>query len=223
MKRTCALLLAVTWLVLSSQAASAQLLTGKGVKAGLSIAKLAVSHQFVESSDFKTGFCGGFYVSLGLLPQVEIQPQLLYAERGGKYKVTSTDEQGNPIDSDDLVYKFNYLSFPVLARISLPIESRYVPAVITGPALDIRLSAKEYLPRDQVLQDSGDREQDADWVKSMDVSWIVGAGLDVELTSTNLLIEALYSFGLSDINDADFEGASKIHNRSFMLMAGFGF
>jgi hypothetical protein len=85
-----------------------------------------------------------------------------------------------------------------------PSQGRYVSSNAAGFAQRLRASdAKE--------------EEDNDEITNVDVGVVVGAGM----TFDRLVIEARYSFGLTDVRGAEFE--DKAQNRVFSVLAGVRF
>jgi hypothetical protein len=94
-----------------------------GVEGGINLANLNgrnVNDVFAS----RLGFVGGAFLDLPLSPSLAIQPEVLYAQKGGKYN-------GNN-------YQLDYIEVPILLDITLlgPL------GVILGPSIDSKVADK---------------------------------------------------------------------------------
>src|SRR6185503_8822274 len=123
--------------------------------------------------DSKAGFHIGGLAHIHLSPHFGVQPEIVYSEQGGK-------------DGEDK-WSINYLNIPVLFQYMTGGGLR----LQTGPQLGFALSSKIK---------SGDIERNIkDDVKTVDVSWSLGAS---------------YNIGLTNFNDA---ATPEVRNRVFQL------
>ena len=206
--------------------ALAQGLTGKGVKAGLSLATLVEKSsgdfELIGDSDTRTGICAGGFLTFGVGTWLEIQPELLYAQRGAQYGVTVRDEVGDSSDGT-MKWNINYLEIPVLARVVLPVAGRFVPGFYVGPALALKLAARGKGPCDALLVDCEEVDEELDWVAGSDFLLVFGTSFDVGMSKARFVIDVRYQVGLTAINDPVSSSVPKIKNRAFTVTAGYGF
>ena len=140
-------------------------ITGKGIRLGGGWRSLSTnSDAFEEGSS--GGFMAGVFVTYNLSPKAAIQPELVYAEKGG---ATSNLFYSAGLES-------NYLELPVLFKYTLTPPRRLTPSLFVGPAVSTLLSANLF---SHLF--FGDEEHDIkDGLKSMDVSVVLGGDLEFE-------------------------------------------
>jgi hypothetical protein len=148
-----------------------------GLKGGLNLAKFDIA-QGVSNIDNRTGFHGGAF-ALVKLTKIGIQPEVLFSKQGSSYRVNTTDVEAN----------FDYINVPIMLKLYLAAGLN----LQAGPQFGF-LSTSEL--RETVsgvvsVQDARDRLG-----KKSDTSLAFGAGWDLPF---GLMIEARYTFGLSDI------------------------
>jgi len=197
----------------------AQGLTGKGVKAGLSSSLF--TNDIFGDTDRKAGICAGGFLTFQVTPNLAIQPELLYAQRGGKYVTNATNEMGEVTGEVDANYNFDYLELPVLLRVSATGGGKVSPAFFAGPSLAFKLSSTSSASGDPVLQDVSNEESDMEWIRSTDLRLTFGAGLDIDAGSNTIFLEGRYDVGLSNLNDS--EGPAVMKHRIITILAGIGF
>ena len=98
-----------------------------GIKGGANMAN--VNGNFADPlADWKSsvGFCAGIFLELNLGRVLTIQPEALYTVKGA--------------DSGTGKLKFDYIEFPILLKIRIPISSVH-PFVFAGPAFGFNLNA----------------------------------------------------------------------------------
>ncbi len=167
-----------------------------GIKAGMNMADITGD---AENTDMKAGLVVGAFAELNL-GMVNIQPELLYSMKGAK--------------SDDISNEYNYFEIPVLVKYKLPLPGKLTPSVYAGPVFSLLLSAES------------DGNDIKDQLKNNDIGIIIGAGINMDMSSYVLTFDARYNMGLSDINNLDdaLPGSEdEFKNSTIMLMAGIGF
>jgi len=207
----CIVLLLVA--LVAAQATAGSL--GKGIKAGISYAK--ITNDFAGDSDYDLGVAAGISLSYDLVPGLTIQPELLYVQQGGKYDTTIFDAGGGILGTGEFVWNLNYIQLPVLARLNLPVVGALLPTIIAGPALSFKASSSFSMEQDGTTLESGDIED----VKSTDLSLIVGLGFKVGAGPAGVTVDARYNLGSTNLNDAGTD--TTIKNRGFQVLAGFQF
>jgi len=120
------------------------------------------------------------------------------------------------------MYKINYLEIPVLLKAEF-----YIPYVFAGPSIGLLLNSKLVTEAEQ-----GNASIDTkDVTESMDVSAVVGAGLNFSFGLVSLFLEGRYQLGLTDILkdgtiyvlDEPIELAGTVKNRGTQVMIGVMF
>jgi hypothetical protein len=171
-----------------------------GLKAGLNFSTVSDT-----DGDSKTGLIFGAFYSYELNDSFSIQPELLYIQNGNK-----AEEGGITFKT-----KLDYLVIPVLAKFKFQGSETVKPYVLAGPYLGLKMSAKL-----SAEGDGGSADTDLDGAKGTTFGVTFGAGIGVKMGDGNILVEARYNLGLSNIYDADYLDCK---NRSFSLMVGYGF
>jgi opacity protein-like surface antigen len=215
------LIMVIGIILLLGVAASAQTaavgVTGKGLKLGFDVAKIKTDYnELDEFLDSRVGFTGGAFLTYSLNRQFAVQPEILYVAKGA--------EKGLFIFT--FYWDINYLEVPVLLKYDLVPDGSVHPNLFAGPALDILLSSKI-----GVLDESLDV---ADGMKSMDISLILGGGIDYR----RVTFDFRYELGLVNTVDADkvnkltgaepddfyyLEGDPTIKNTNLSFMIGVRF
>lgn len=170
-----------------------------GIKAGANFATVSDS----DEGETKTGLIFGVYYAYDLNDSFAIQPELLYIQNGVKVSDSGAT----------LKWNFDYLVIPVLAKYKFEASETVKPYIMAGPYLGFKLSAKIKGESDDVSL-----EADIDEAKGTDFGVVFGGGVGVTMGSGQLLLEARYNLGLSEIME---DYTSK--NRSFSLMVGYAF
>jgi hypothetical protein len=175
-----------------------------GVKAGLNLAN--VMGDDAEETSMKVGAVGGVFMCYDITEIFALQPELLFTMKGAKY------DEGDTTMS----WKTSYIEIPVLFRVNLPTEGKIKPMLYAGPALGILMSAK-------------DEDEDVkDYLKTMDIGVVAGAGVAYQLEKGAISFEARYEIGMStvyDLTDEELEGREQpdLKNSVISFMVGYGF
>jgi len=159
---------------------------GLGIRGGVNFANQSITDI---NTDSRTGFLAGAYVILAFSEKWGIQPELLYSS------------QGSELPDVDELYKFNYLSIPVLLR--------WKPANVlsfeAGPQFSSLLSAKN---------DSGGSIKEQ--FKNSDFGLVVGATLHLPL---GLNAGVRYVWGFTNV--ADLQDDTEVKNTAVQVYAGW--
>lgn len=172
-----------------------------GVKAGVNFSSITFESPDEDRSlDWRLGAVVGGFVRVPLLSWVDLQPEVLYAVKGGK-------EDAFGVSSAVLL---DYLEVPVLARIPFAGRKYFI---VAGPYLGVRVRARTR------TEFSGSTEEVdiSDSVERLDYGVSAGGGVEIG----SIVIDGRYSFSLSDI-DADIDEV-KGKNRVITATVGFRF
>jgi len=184
-----------------SNAIQAGQISGKGLKAGINLAK----SSGVVNPKFKTGFVGGGFLRYKLSKAFSIQPELLFSMKG--YNV---DEDFLTVDA-----RFSYLELPVLAKLTLLNHVPLKPEFYVGPALGYNLT-NEFESR---FSSNGPvvASGDITGFNDFDLGLVFGGNFSFELGSGQMLLDFRFNLGLRDWESQ--LGGSK--NRAISIMAGY--
>lgn len=197
-----------------------------GIKAGVNVADwdgetMQSVQDLVEmtngsvSQQMRTGFHAGAFVNIPVAPGFEIEPALIYSQKGtvlkGKIPVEEVDFLNAQVT---LTNKAEYIDLPVLAKVYIG-EGFHVFA---GPQMS-------YLVSNKVSAEAGAlgfKALNQEWdMKSgfREVDFAVTGGLGYKFTS-GINISAGYDYGLSSI---DKNGSFDTYNRVVKASVGFTF
>jgi hypothetical protein len=195
--------------------AQAQSVKGWGVLAGYTSADQEWEPSLFDTKS-REGFHAGIYAEWLNLPYVSVVTGLMYTQKGAGDEMPITGEDSPTVLEIRTDYaKFDYLSLPVLGKVSLP-WGTLSPYLLAGPRLDILLG----------------HSQDHDFMKSVNEEYepvVVGltAGAGVQAPGilpgnafvefrVNLDITEAFKGGNPNLVDVD------IKNKSFDISLGVG-
>lgn len=200
-----ATLLAIMGLVAAPAAAAGK--WNFGLKAGASFSNVSWSDDAGDEKTLIQPTFGGFVV-FNLSPTMAIQPEVNYLVTGESW---STSE-------GTVSEKFTYLQIPVLLKIKLMKEGKFIPVVFVGPAVSFLLSMTE------------GGESFKEFFKSTDFGLDFGLGGEMGAGKMKVAFDARYYLGLTNaysapdiiitsIAPSDFS----MKNRAFSLTVGLLF
>lgn len=166
--------LAIILVLLLATSAFAQGLTF-GVKGGINYATL--SGDDVVDAEWKLGFAAGAVAAFDVMDMLVIQGEVLYSMKGAEYE-------------GDISTDLTYIEIPVLLKYTIPMEGMIAPNLFIGPSIGIILSAEA---ADEDIKDD---------TKSLDYGVVVGAGVDFDLGTGKVTVDARYNYGLTSIDDS---------------------
>lgn len=184
------ILLAAMAVIMVAFSASAQFRWG--IKLGMDINKMSFEKNTLFDSDNRTGFTGGLMTEFTVpIVGLGFDASLMYTHKTSKLVEASDHSNSTNLNS-------NYLEIPIHLKykIGIPaIGSLVSPYIFTGPNFGFLLSKKKFA---NLIER-----------KNCDVSWNVGAGLQL---FSHLQIGASYGFGINKAvginNAADMIGVS---------------
>jgi hypothetical protein len=186
----------------------------KGVKAGVNLASFRGEFADLADAKIRTGFVGGAFVAFGFAPDLAVQVEALFSQKGAKFESVGMDEEGNPTGQTyDTFVKVNYLEVPVLLRGTLLRGAPVQPMYLIGPTAGISLGG--------TVESDGLPDADLDELKSVDLGLVLGAGAAFRLGGRKVTAEFRYTTGFGDIYDLS--GNAESVNSVFSLMAGIAF
>lgn len=205
MRAAAAMTMCAVAMVAMASAPSAQGL-GYGVKAGVTLADLHEDDNGETTPfDFRVGPVIGAFVTWPLGSRVELQPEVLFTQKGAKF------EQGGAT----LTQKLDYVDVPVTVSYRLFGGSGRNVAVFAGPSFGIRVRAKSSA---SVSGGATIEDDVSEQVKQTDLAVVGGLAYH----RGRLVVDGRYSWGVSDI-DEDTTDNIKIMNRGISFLAGWKF
>lgn len=147
-------------------------------------------------------------VALGLVGNIKItswlyfQPEFLYFQKGGKYDVQVEIPVSIPGFGVNVVDNrlLEYLEIPLLLKVYWPVKWRVVPTFLTGISAGLKLRGQ--LENNVNISISGYNipyfrtEDITGQLNTIDLSYVIGGGLDFKLGRGKLAIDQRFSFGL---------------------------
>lgn len=174
-----------------------------GVKAGYNS-----SQQRAEEGDqgfdidkiSLSGASFGAFAAYRLGRLFSVQGEILYFDKGGSYDVqVPLGIPGLTVTAHD-ERRLSYIEIPLLVKLSLPLWRTVRPTILTGPSFGYNLKAD--LRSDILIKVAGfpfeirDKRDIKDEANDMEMSWIVGGGLDIDLGKATLVLDQRFFFGL---------------------------
>jgi len=160
---------------------------GFGAKVGMNMAKFSGSDADLgdESPGFKLGATVGGFVTYSLSDKLTIRPEVLFTQKGTKYKISEEGIDGT------WKFKMNWLDIPILVVYQVVDNIN----VIVGPYFDLYLGGEIV-----VESDFGDFDEkiESEDVSSLGFGLIFGGAYGV---TDNIDVEARFALGLSSIDD----------------------
>ena len=205
MKRIFCLACTIIFLVSSSSFGQS---INTGVKVGLNSATIGGSDASGQSI---TSFNAGIFATFNVAGLLALQPELLYTLKGYKmdYPV-ATIQEPIPFGSGNVTGKISYLEIPVLLKLNTSSFSIIRPNIFAGPEVAFKLSSK-------ATSGSPSSEQDLQNINATDFGIIVGAGININLPVTTIMVDIRYDIGIRDLNS--YSNPPDIKNRVLSLNA----
>jgi hypothetical protein len=188
-----------------------------GIKLGINFSSM--TGDGLGKMSARPGFAFGVFLERFLLPNLSIQPEILYSVKGAKE--TWTDEFFGETYTDVYTMTISYIEIPVPVKLhfSLP-GSPITPHVMAGPSFNFKAGAKV-----KVDYEGESYESDWDEVKSFDIGLQIGGGIQINSPfGLNSAIKGLkfnihYEQGLGNIKDTDYGWDAKNTNISLRIGA----
>jgi hypothetical protein len=160
------------------------------------------------TASFRAGFAVGAFATVGLIKNLALEPQVVYAMKGSKV-VDGTD---------NINLKSAYIEIPLLLKARFPSTSGNIsPHFYLGPQVGFRVSCK-FSDTNTSGTDTSDCKNDPDFTtKQEDFNLVMGAGLDIG----RALVDFRYDMGVSRIQAPTVSDALDIKNRTFYLLVGW--
>ena len=192
-----------------------------GLKGGLSIMKIKSSDT--QDSDSIVKPCFGAYLTVNYENGFAIQPELLLLMKGGK---TDYSTYGILAVEEDV---YTYLEVPVLAKYRLNSNDNIGLSIFAGPSIGMLLGTHykltgydaDYLAYLLGINTEGTAKDLGIDTNTFEFSLQFGTGMDFEIRSGTLTVDARYCIGLTNVIDTNPEVGNK--NNGFIIMAGYTF
>ena len=195
-----------------------------GGRAGLNLANVGGDND-MEDVDNRIGFHLGVMAQHTLMPNMLIQPELIYTNKG-YYSEGTEVISGVSVDYEQTV-KLDYIEIPLLIKYDLPMNNMAIQPYI-GPSLGFLLLAEVEAEASANGISVSDTEDIKDETSSIDLG--LNLGVDA-IVGKNIMVGLRFNLGLINLDDSkDEDDNSKSEdedptyfNRAIMLNLGFLF
>jgi opacity protein-like surface antigen len=218
-KNTLALLIVFLALLLTKSSAWAAERPTFGLLGGLSLGNIVFDPDRppVRRSFSTRGGLGGF-VEFDLSPTLALQARAMYVQKGANLSGALGDGVRGGY------FKGDYVTVPLLLKYK-PDLPRLRPYVMVGPEIGFKTHVEATVTDAAFLAPGEKRsvEDFGDDVDSTDVALDFGAGLEIPSRHVAILIEALYWWGLKNVDASPEAGESAVKTRTFLVNVGVRF
>lgn len=167
-----------------------------GVRAGINGANFSGDFGQVAQSSLRYGLNAGFVSEVELAHPLSLHGEIAYSNKGAKVDERGTDVNGNPVVASQDTWSLNYIEVPVLVRARLKRGRGTTLFAELGPSFGFALGGRF------VWGSPGIPETDLkDVMKSVDVGFALGTGMEFASGPGRLGIDARYTRGFSDLYD----------------------
>ena len=183
--------------------ASAQKLN-YGIKAGSNFAVQSETGDLYNNEDIKIGLHFGAFGNLSLSDNFKLQTEINYEQKGSAY--------------DDVTNSYEYISIPVLARVSLG-KSLKTPLhfnIYAGPYSAFLINAESEVSEIETEGQTIDKKDDTE---NTEIGLVGGFGVNYPINNSNVFLDFRFGLGLTefDKNDED------LRNKYFGISLGLEF
>ncbi|WP_020531535.1 porin family protein [Flexithrix dorotheae] len=203
MKKSCLLLLVPMFLC---SALSLQAQVWMGLKGGYNSSQVVLDPN-LNTATTLTGYLGGVILKVSANPNVGLQTELNYSQKGWTELTRSTNGEINPNLS--FTMRYNYIDFPILTNIFVG-KKRVKYFLNFGPHLSYLLSASNTTNdtrADQSTVLEPTYPYDEGTAKPVEFGVTVGLGLTIDMLKGTFQFEGRGTMGLNNIIDRESEGA----------------
>ncbi len=195
-----------------------------GLQAGINLADVNVDPLPTDyETSMRVGFMVGGILNFNFSPLLGLQIEPAYIQKGASVDI-STTESGTSYKAEG-TYSADYLDIPVLLKVSL-VNQQLKPFLTAGVSLavllgDVKLNLDKITMngQDVTSQVPSSQKEQIQKGKSTDFILNFGGGVLIPLEQVELLIEAQYNLGISNVNDEPNDD-SEINTRGIQIKAG---
>jgi hypothetical protein len=168
-----------------------------GVKGGLTVNKMLVSHDWSATNYYSGGQALAF-AHLNFNSWVGTALEVGFSQSGASR--FATEATNGPRMTD---YRLSNVQANLLTYFKLPVLSVYEPKIFIGPSMDANVYATGNVEGMTAAGTPLKYRVDAtNNFKSMDWAMIVGLGVDFDIKFATLMIDARYRHGITDVNNS---------------------
>lgn len=188
-----------------------------GIAGGPSLIYLRGNEFLKSNAQANLGYSGGATVEYKFNSVFSLLGNVFYERKGAKAHTIFTDNLGNIISEGNLLYNFDYLTLPVLARLTVG-QDKFKAFFNVGPYLGILIrhrtkfsDATVHIPNTESTQA----------YSRLDFGITSGIGLALPINEKlNFTVESRYNFGIKNINNMPFSSEYAINTTSVNALVG---
>ncbi len=212
MKRIAVLSSLAAAILLTLSSAPARADVRLGLKAGIVTSQLGSS---LGDLKWRSGAGGGASLALGLTPNLELVPELLWLRKGSTFTENDVVIGGVSFGTVRTGIDLDYVTIPVLLRLRTSSPGPVNFMLVAGPTVSFKM--------DEKLGVSGlaNYSLGSDQVETFDYGIAGGAGLLGRAAGLRWTIEGRYEQGLADVSKLPF--GPELKNGSVQVLAGLEF
>jgi hypothetical protein len=178
-----------------------------GMIGGLNSSSLSLKPADNFNVEGRTTFGVGLFMNAYANEILSVQITPMYLQKGANAKYDINFLNYTEFRSD-------YIEIPVLLRMNFD-SGALKPYLLAGPSLGFQLNST-------YLDGNGNEVDISDKTKNLDLSLVIGAGLEIEFDKLSLFGQLTYSHGLSNLDNSDgfFDFTDEIYTRSIGFYVG---
>ena len=193
--------IAFTFLTASIESHAQTKVWSIGPEAGITSSSFGMD---APANDSKVGAVGGLFLTYSILNTFAVTTKFLYYQKGGYFS------------SSDTKQTVSYFEVPIVGRFFLNKSGNFRPNIFVGPSFAFLTGASQKVGSGESVKYNNYK----DIYNGLDVGVTGGIGFNFRiLNETYFIIDARYTYGLSDITKAN----GNVSNNSLGVTAGISF
>lgn len=191
-----------------------------GIEGGPSLISLYGNDKVESYNDLSLGFSGGLSFQYNFSKLVALRTNINFDRKGLTTKNQATDENGDPIGELTFHSNFNYLTLPILGRLTFGKKINFY--VNAGPYLGYLLSQRDIT---EAFGEYPKSEMDnTDNFKQLDFGITSGLGMNFPIQEKLLLsFEIRNNLGLTNISSLPVYNDGSLKTNSTNLLIGIAY
>lgn len=191
-----------------------------GIEGGPSLTYLRGNEVLKEINDPTIGFSGGVTFQYNFPKIVSLRTNVSFERKGSVVKSNFTDANGNPMGEFKVYTNFEYLTLPVLARVSFGKKFKFFTNV--GPYFGFLI--KQTFVTEETDQFQGGTSDNTENDKRFDVGLSGGIGGSLTVKGKFVItLEARHNLGLYNVSKVPVANDGSILTNSTNLLIGFAY
>lgn len=194
-----------------------------GIEGGFSIASLRgeINNNYRNS---RIGYSGGFFVQYNFNEVISMRTGGFYERKGSSLELPATDPIGNVvIGTIHGKENFDYLTIPLLLRVSFGKNLNYNYFVNAGPYIGFLIKQTEYKEAFQGYPSGSNLDRTGNF-KKIEMGLSFGLGLAYTFNDKFALsIEVRNNLGMTDITEVNPFGYGEIKTNAINFLLGFNY